>query len=341
MSKENLETEMSLSFAFPSDEAIADVNVETKEEEVVEEEEQVEETEEEVKEVVESKKTTTKTKEEVKEKSGGSAPTAKEVYKRNVELGIWDEIEEEDIDWEDPNVLKEIHNVIASERGKGGEIQQYQKNGGDVDELVELMMHERQVEGLVRNILSENEEISESAKLYAIRHKYKSIGWDDKKIAKQIKLWQSEEGEENPTMFDDEAVNAVYEMKEGVVAEIEAKKEAAKKAYEQTQKKRLELAEKVKSLTEDKEEGKKAYKAFTNYDDNNLNEVDRLYIEVRNNPELALELFRFLDNPESYKKKVSKKEVKEALVERATKIVVKKKPTEKEELADAFTFFGE
>lgn len=266
----------------------------------------------------------------------------RDIYLKNVHLNIWNEIDEEGINWEDDNVLNEIHSVAlkTSNKKELSETEEYYKHGGDIDELITLRLKEKEVQNIYNHIADEKSDKSEEAKIVAIRAKYSKIGWTDAKIQKQIELWKSTEGDDHDTMFDDEAFQAIGDIQEAIKVDIQAKIDSAKKAYDETQVKRKEFAETVKSKIEDKQEAKEVYKAFLSHDENTgLTDVDRMYLEMRNNPDKAIELFRFLKDIDAYVKNKTKKDVAEAVIERATKITLKDKKKE-EEVSDFFIPFS-
>ena len=260
----------------------------------------------------------------------------REAYLKNVSLGIWEEIDETDIDWTDDKILEEINKVAIKDKNKLSATEEFQKNGGNIDELIDLRIKEKSIENIYNHIADENSEKSEEAKFLAIREKYSKVGWSDSKILKQIELWKKTEGEDKDTMFDDEAFQAIDEIKENVKIAIDAKINAAKKAFEEKEQKRKEYAETLKSKVEDKAEAKEIYKDFLSYDDTGLTNVDRIYLQMRNNPETAIALYKFLKDPEKFINSKVKKEVSEAVIERATKITLA--PKKEKEIAEFSAF---
>lgn len=235
-----------------------------------------------------------------------------ELAKTLVEVGEWEdfELEEgvEELTEEDFKALKKEQTKLKKEKTLEAldpdekEFLDFKKKGGNIETYIQTLSLKNQAQ----NLDIETEEGKKTA-IYAY---YKNVvGWSDEKVLKHIgRVIEDLE-------LDDEA-----EMAKGKIEEITAKqhqdlierqnkiieeRENAKKAYKDG------VNSKLKEKGVEKTLATKIVKAYTEEDDKGFTEIDRKYLELRNNPDLAEELYFFMTDINTYKEKIATKKANE------------------------------
>lgn len=182
------------------------------------------------------------------------------------------------------------------------EFMEFRKQGGDLEEY----MRSRTRLNNVQNINLETEE----GKISAIYTYYKNfVGWKDDKIRKHIEKLDEEELREEAEMTGGEIKSFVEKQHNDL---IQAQYQAAQQRQERIKKFRSTAQDKLKELGVDTKKAKAVLDGISKVDEKTgFAPVDKAYFEARNNPELAIELYEFLTDRESYLKKVSESQVDE------------------------------
>lgn len=302
-----------------------------------EEEKEQEDNEEKVVEKKEVKKSTAKQKEvliggDVDEEEEDESDSDDENYyeqaKSLVSLGVWQDFQvegerEDFLDKETFEALKETQKEKILEEIYGNvdedekEFLKIKKEGGDFKQYAQAVLFKQAVNEL--DITTEN------GKKTAIFSYYKNmIGWSDEKIMKHIKRAEEDMELDSEAEMAMEKISEKAEAQKQAIADAHEAKQAAIKKAEDEYKKDLEANfKKVKGF--DSVKIKNALKDFTERDEKGFTNVDKKFLEYRNNPEEAEFLWNILMNREAYLKSAVNKKVTEENMKTMTKVIVGKK----------------
>jgi len=253
------------------------------------------------------------TEDKIDKASSGPNTNYLSLTKKLIDEGIWEDFEElgdiEELTKEDFDEIRkaqkehkdnQVRETILSEFGDADkEYLEFRKNGGDLDTYYQSKQALQQVQNIDTS--------TDEGKQQAFYYYHKAKGLEDKDIQRLYKA-----AVDNMS-FDEEAEEAGEQLKEHFEKAhqqtIAQQKQAAKEAQERIKQYEKDLKKSLKDSGLDTKQANQITKSYTNVDkETGLAEIDKLFLGLRQNPEMAADLYNFLLNPEDYKKKVSKKE---------------------------------
>ena len=250
-----------------------------------------------------------------------------QLAKTLVESGTWQEFE---IEGEDKTIDKATFEELKKQQlskqkdtildeyldSEDKEFIEFKKTGGDLKEYINTYKVKEQVESLDIS--------SDQRKQSAVYSYYKNIvGWSADKANKFV-----DNSIDNMTI-DDEAVFAKEKLEEESNKRHEKVKESNRERNEEIYKERARYKGDIEEqLVANKIKGKKAnqiVRDFTETGENNLNGIDEMYLNMKNNPEKVVFLWNMLKDTENYVKSLSQKTVNENNLDTFKGIVFNKK----------------
>jgi len=245
-----------------------------------------------------------------------------------ISSGEWEEFELED---QEGKITKETFDYIKKEQQKikeeklrksafskdEQEFLEFKKNGGDIKAYADSLNKIQLVDDKLDITTDEGKKI-------AIATYYKNvIGWNDERINKHIsRLEKDLELDEEAEMADKEIKGMLKENHDKLVKEAAERSEKIKKENEEYEK---TLKETVKNKKYDTKQVNQIVKDVIVKDEKGLAEVDKKYIELRNNPELIADLWEYFFNKEKLVEKIKREATTENNKETFKKIVFGKK----------------
>lgn len=247
-----------------------------------------------------------------------------------VSSGQWKEFE---IEGEDKKIDKETFENLLKEQTSLKETEakekvlsvlsndekeflEFKKKGGDLESFVKTFDFKQKAENL--------DITTDQGKKGVIYSYYKNmIGWKDERIQKHLAtiekdLELDEEAEMAKSKIEEYGKNKHEEVKNQTAEAARLRKEAEDK-YKEDVKSNL----KEKGL--DTKKSNIIIRDFTDRDEKGFTEVDKKYLELRNNPEKIDFLWSFLMDTDKFLEKISQKKVNEKELESFKKIKFNKK----------------
>jgi hypothetical protein len=226
-----------------------------------------------------------------------------------VEAGEWEEFEFEGVDGK---ITKEDFEQLRAEQQKikleklreesfdkdEKEFLEFKKNGGDIKAYVNSLT-------LIQTVDSKLDVTTDEGKKVAVATYYKQIvGWSDEKVNRHIaRIEKDLELDEEAEMAEKEIKSRLKENHDNLIKEAQykaAKIEEDNRTYKET------LKETVKSKKFETKQVNQILRDVVEKDERGLAEVDKKYIELRNNPELIVDLWEYLFNREKLVEKIKK-----------------------------------
>ena len=141
---------------------------------------------------------------------------------------------------------------------------------------------------------------SDQGKLNSIYTYYKNfVGWDDAKIQKHLSRIS-----ESPEDLEEEAMSSYEKIQQHTQQQhqqlLAQQENAAKQREQAVNDYKKTVRENLKSRNYNQKQIKSVVSGLTKLDDNGFAEVDKAFLQFRNHPELAVELYKFLTDYKGY-----------------------------------------
>jgi len=233
------------------------------------------------------------------------------IAKQNVKLGIWSDYEDSDnleltketftqlLELQENSKKTEIEkSILDAQLPEEKEYFEFKKNGGNLDSYYKARQRQQNVQNLDIN--------TDTGKQNAVYTYYKNVvGWDEARILKHIeKSIKDLDIDEEAQYAYDKISEMVNKEKEDLLA---AQKEFALNREKQINEYKGTLREKMKSSNFDSNKIKTAIDSFTKYDETGLAPIDKTFIAFKSDPEKAVELWKYLTDPDKYIQEATKK----------------------------------
>lgn len=262
----------------------------------------------------------------------------KEYAQSLIDSGYWEGVE----DFDEMEVDKDTFEKIQKEQNKvkksklkeevlssldesEKEYLDFKKNGGDLDQFYQS---KKKVEQVTNFDIS-----TDDNKVRLIAAYYRNLGEDDEEIRDRLENAVANNKLDKLAEKAKSKMEAAYKKEHEEMLEKQA--EAKAKEDEKTAEYRKQVKEAFKSTNLTDSQKKTAVKRLTEIDEDNLTAVDKDYIAFRGDPEKAILLERFLNDPESFMEAVAEKT--EESKTRETFIKIKTHKVQKDEKTETPT----
>lgn len=227
------------------------------------------------------------------------------VSKKLIEAGFWEDFEGR----EETEITKEVFEQLSKQQDKWKkenlattlfssldpaekEFLAFKKQGGDLHTYYQSRTQVDRINNLDID--------SEQGKLNSIYTYYKNfVGWNDAKIQKHLARIS-----ETPEDLEEEAMSSYEKIQQHTKQQhqqlIEQQQQVAEQRQQAVNDYKKTVRETLKTKNFNQNQIKSVVSGLTKLDENGFAEVDKAFLQFRNNPERAIELYRFLTDYQGY-----------------------------------------
>lgn len=227
------------------------------------------------------------------------------VSKKLIEAGFWEDFEGR----EETEITKEVFEQLSKQQDKWKkenlattlfssldpaekEFLAFKKQGGDLHTYYQSRTQVDRINNLDID--------SEQGKLNSIYTYYKNfVGWGDAKIQKHLARIS-----ESPEDLEEEAMSSYEKIQQHTKQQhqqlIEQQQQVAEQRQQAVNDYKKTVRETLKTKNFNQNQIKSVVSGLTKLDENGFAEVDKAFLQFRNNPERAIELYRFLTDYQGY-----------------------------------------
>lgn len=233
------------------------------------------------------------------------------VTSKLIEAGFWEDFEGR----EDTEITKEVFENLSKTQdqwkketiatsffsGLDPEEKEYlafKKQGGDLHTYYQSRAQVDRVNNLDLE--------SDQGKLNSIYTYYKNfVGWDDAKINKHLTRIS-----ESPEELEEEAVSSFEKIQEHTKHQhqqlLQQQQQVAKEREEAVKNYKKTVRSSLKGRNFNQKQINSVVTGLTRLDEQGFAEIDKAFLQFRNNPEAAIELYRFLTDYKGYIEEVTR-----------------------------------
>jgi hypothetical protein len=227
------------------------------------------------------------------------------VSKKLIEAGFWEDFEGR----EETEITKEVFEQLSKQQDKWKkenlattlfssldpaekEFLAFKKQGGDLHTYYQSRTQVDRINNLDID--------SEQGKLNSIYTYYKNfVGWDDAKIQKHLARIS-----ETPEDLEEEAMSSYEKIQQHTKQQhdqlVQRQQQVAEQRQQAVNDYKKTVRETLKTKNFNQNQIKSVVSGLTKLDENGFAEVDKAFLQFRNNPERAIELYRFLTDYQGY-----------------------------------------
>jgi hypothetical protein len=227
------------------------------------------------------------------------------VSKKLIEAGFWEDFEGR----EETEITKEVFEQLSKQQDKWKkenlattlfssldpaekEFLAFKKQGGDLHTYYQSRTQVDRINNLDID--------SEQGKLNSIYTYYKNfVGWDDAKIQKHLARIS-----ETPEDLEEEAMSSYEKIQQHTKQQhdqlVQQQQQVAEQRQQAVNDYKKTVRETLKTKNFNQNQIKSVVSGLTKLDENGFAEVDKAFLQFRNNPERAIELYRFLTDYQGY-----------------------------------------
>lgn len=227
------------------------------------------------------------------------------VSKKLIEAGFWEDFEGR----EETEITKEVFEQLSKQQDKWKkenlattlfssldpaekEFLAFKRQGGDLHTYYQSRTQVDRINNLDID--------SEQGKLNSIYTYYKNfVGWDDAKIQKHLARIS-----ETPEDLEEEAMSSYEKIQQHTKQQhaqlVQQQQQVAEQRQQAVNDYKKTVRETLKTKNFNQNQIKSVVSGLTKLDENGFAEVDKAFLQFRNHPERAIELYRFLTDYQGF-----------------------------------------